>query len=948
MKIIALLLIFCFPILIFGQSQNPSTVKFKKLESEHFEIIFDENISATAQDIANKLETQYLVNTKRLKFNPPKISLVLYNQSVTSNAYAGIAPRKMGWYITPMQSSMLGISNWFTTLSIHEYSHVIQYNKCKNHFTLLASILFGDYGQAALQYSTPAWFFEGDAVYSETINTSNGRGRVSTFTMPERTILLTDQKFSYDKAFLGSYKNYYPNYYYLGYNMVTHVYRNYGADVFSKIINRTSKYSYYPFVFSKSLKKITGNNLTQTYKNTMTELKYSYQKQAETMTFTDATIVNKTSKYWKNYSDIDFLNNDTLIAIKYGLNYANQLVYVTKDGNETKIKNVDAEFISISKHKVIWSTETPDIRWGEQSYSNISVLDLNTNKITELTKKTKYFAPQFSNDGTKIAVVEYTTDLKCSLLILDAQTGKELKRFESKNNDFLRLPAWSADDKYITYCNLGETGQALSYINTNTGEVKEVLTYSWENFSNPIFWNNFIIYNSDYSGVGNIYAVDINTNQKYQITSQKYGAYNPKVSADGKNLVFQDYDETGYNIAIIDLIQSNWTKIEKVYVNKVENFDFLENKENIKNIFTPEQITKSSYEVKNYNEMSHLINIHSWSIIPDLSLENIKFTVYSTNKLNTLNFSGGMNYNNLSGANYEFLNASYQKYFPIINLSAQSGRMSEVYDKNLSDNNLDSIDIWFENAINLGITIPLNFSKGVFARNLNFGLNLGYKDVKNRDLSYLTQTYPTTEVLNNWFSDINYFLDFSNYKYTSRRAVRTRVAQTFSVSYTHTPFNQNLNGEKLYLASDLYFPGLMKNHSLKLSMAYEKQTKLTIDNYKNTYYYASNIGNIRGYSFGFYESAAKVAIDYKLPLFCPDLALGSLVNIKRVKMLAFFDMFASESQNITQNNASTGLQLLFDLNIFRLPYDFELGVEGAFLLNESKIVYSPVVMGISF
>ncbi len=950
-KIVALIFV-CLPILISAQNQNPSNLKFKKIETRNFEIIYESSIENTAKEIATKLERQYPLNSKRLKTMPPKISMVVYNQSVTSNAYANISPRKMGWYITPMQSSALGITNWFSTLSIHEYSHVIQYDKFKTNLTKIGAIFFGDYGHSALMYAVPQWFYEGDAVYSETILTNNGRGRIASFGMMERCILMTEQKFSYNKAYLRSYKHYYPNHYYLGYNMVTHVYRNYEEDTWSNIISRSTIFSYWPFSFSRSMKRKTGYNVVGTYKNTMSELKKLYYEQTIGQIYTDAKKINPEAKIWKNYSDYGFCAADTIVAIKYGLNDANQLVYLTLSGQEESIKQVDAEFISVNKHKVIWASEVPDLRWGEQSFSNIAMLDLNSNKISYLTTETKFFAPEFSHDGQKIAVVEFNTKLECSLIILDAKNGAELKRIVSPNNDFIRIPKWSEDDKKITYCALAENGQAITILDLETEEITNLIPYSWENFSNPVFWNNYIIYNSDYSGVSNIYAINTDTNQRYQITSRPYGAYNPKISLDNKNLIFKDYDAKGFDLSIIPLDPTTWKKIEDVEIRKVEYFATDENRYKMKNIYDPEDPETKDSELKNYNisnykEINNIINIHSWGIMGGETTQDIAFNIFSNNMLNTLILNAGINFHPIISSYFGFFNASYQKYFAAINLSVQSGKHAHYYDKNLVTQ-IDSIDTWKQDNISAGISVPLNFSRGVYSRYFNIKTNFGYTAVKDRDMRFVNFNLPETEINDGSFIDFNYAMSFNNIKSISSRAVGTRMGQNFEVSFSHTPIKQTFNAKQLYLASTLYFPGLLKNHNIKINIAYENQIQLSAENIYETYYYVSKIGTIRSYGLGTYANSFKTTIDYKMPLCYPDFSIGALLHIKRIKMLGFYDLFIVNDFNKTADFSSCGGQLLFDVCFLRLPIEIELGIEAAYNLYDSKIYYAPVVFGISF
>ncbi len=122
MKNILLLISFVFSFSIFSQEQNVPDILWKSISSENFKVIFPSEIESEAQRIANTLEWVYDFDTKTLDSKPKPISIILYNRSNISNAYAALAPRRMGWYLTPPQTvTNLGGGDWAQLLAIHEY-----------------------------------------------------------------------------------------------------------------------------------------------------------------------------------------------------------------------------------------------------------------------------------------------------------------------------------------------------------------------------------------------------------------------------------------------------------------------------------------------------------------------------------------------------------------------------------------------------------------------------------------------------------------------------------------------------------------------------------------------------------------------------------------------------------------------------------------------------------
>lgn len=923
---------------LYAQEQNPPSLKWKSIESEHFEVVFPQEIETKAQSVINKLEHMYEPDSKILGSHPKKISLVLFNQSSTANAYARLAPRMMGWYVTPYNSVNLGITDWTTTLSIHEFKHVTQYSKLNSHFTRLGSILFGQMGQATLSFfSTPTWFMEGDAVYAETIYSNSGRGRVSNFSMPIRTILLSDEKISYNKAAVRSYKTYYPNHYYLGYYMVTHVNRNYGEDSWDKILNRTTYYSYWPFSFSRSIKKHTGYKVKRTYKNAMQELDSIYREQIKDVKFTEVDIINqKRKRSWTNYYSPEFIDNQSFYVLKSGFEENSTLYKIDLEGNEKRIREIDAQNISYANGKIVWEQINNDIRWGERSFREIMVYNTETKKLTQLTKKGKFFASDISPDGKKIVAIEFNSHAECWLHILDSETGEVIDIKASINGDYIRNPQFSEDGTKVVFSHNSDYGEGISYYDLETKEYVKIIPNDWELKSKPIFYENFIIFNSDYSGTGNIYAIDINTKERFQIVARKFGAYDAKVSPDNKFILFKDYNIDGYDIAKIPLNQADWTEIETVKVFKEDYFLTEQNKDSIKSIVSPEDIVNKKYEVKKYNKLKNSINIHSWSLLPsDTYLDDIQATVYSANKLNTLIFASGVNFNTLTNSTYGFFETSYQKYFPIFDASLMYGNRTERLSADVNNKTTRS---WLETNFNGGVTLPFDFSKGIYYSNLSIGAtgNYTFIDGKQTENGSLT-------LENGDFASAHYFVNYYRKKRFSWKDINTRFGQSIYLSYRHIPLSNNYEGQRIHASGKLYFPGILKHHNFVISAAYEQQLDYSE---KNIYLFASNNNFTRGYEPILLDKIANISVDYQAPLFYPDFGVLGLIYFKRVRMNAFYDYGIGEYKGNGHEFASSGIELLVDFHLLRLPVEFNVGLQTAYLINNKETVFFPMIMGV--
>ncbi len=87
---------------------------------------------------------------------------------------------------------------------------------------------------------------------------------------------------------------------------------------------------------------------------------------------------------------------------------------------------------------MVWDEFVPDPRWL-RGYSEIVIRDLATGRTRKLTHKTRFMNPVLSPDGKRVAVVEFLPTRVCSLVVLDADKGSELRRLKSPDNDMISL-----------------------------------------------------------------------------------------------------------------------------------------------------------------------------------------------------------------------------------------------------------------------------------------------------------------------------------------------------------------------------------------------------------------------------------------------------------------------------------------------------------------------------
>lgn len=936
MRIILFITLFsCTLMSIYAQdiTQNQPDIYWKIIKSENFKIIFPDYIGEEAQRVANTMEQLREPLSKTLNTNMRKWPIILSTNGAMANGYVTLAPKRSEWYSAPPQGTLLGTGEWYNLLAIHEGRHMSQYDKMDRGLTRLLHILFGQSIASGLSaLSVPSWYWEGDAVGTETALSLSGRGRIPSFDIHSRTLLLNDSKYNYYKAASRSLKDYYPNHYVLGYHLTTHVKRNYPVESWSQIAKRTARFSLSPFRFSRMLRKETGFNAKKTYNNCMQELDSLWRKQLDGLIFTKASILNKEKK--KVLTNYTYARDagDFIICLKSGMADAYQLVKIDKiSGEETRIRQAAAyDKFSYANEWLCWNEYHSDHRYLNQNYSNIVLIQLDSNKPVYLTSKSRYFVPSLSPDGEHFVAVEYTNDRTCELLLFNRQSQIIDRRFPNPENYFIQTPAWDIGGQRIVYTQQKYHGKSLVMRNIVSDIESILIPEGFENIANPTFYKNYVIYESSYSGIDNIYAIDTISLDRYQITSRKFGASMPAVSLDQTLLYFSDYDLTGYDIAYMPLNPEEWIPIEQIKNRDIRYYDPIIDQEQGKSIMEAmTDIPQTEYDVSDYKQFKHILNIHDWSVIPNGT--ELQLLVSSTDLLNTTRISFGTNYLLNEDAFNAFVDFSYAKYYPVFSGGFSMGERHANY---VTDSGSDSTDSWNETALHLDLTIPYVNTKGNWTRQAYGKMGAAYIQSSGQLIQ------ESHDEINGSFIPVNYAFHFSN-SYTSPiRDLHPRYHFAFDLNLEHIPFKGDYKGKHLSISSQFFLPGFTKHHASTIEAALEYQ-------HPDNYYFASDLLPARGYHYTYYDQFAKLSLGYELPLLYPDMHLGVLFFLRRISTGVFYDYSMGKTGNQTKALKSASLEMKGNFTVLNFPVYLEAGLRASYRFLDGEMNYSVLFLDIA-
>ena len=902
--------------------QDPSSIKWKQINSPTIKIIFPEGYETKAQEYANLIELSHKsVSLPYIEQNK-KFQIVLHNRSVTSNAMVSPTPMHADFFEMPDQNTYA--QTWAKQLTLHEYRHVVQMQKLNQGFTKGLTYAFGEQAIGGIMgVFLPFWFIEGDAVFSETIYSSSGRGRSPDFTMDLKAQVLDKRIYPYDKALYGSYKDYVPDHYTLGYELVVNGNINYGEELWNNTLNNVARRPYTFIPFTKSVKDKTGVGKVGYYKKTLESSKKCWANIDSTKTKTSIIIPQK-EDFFTSYRFVNPLKDGSFIVEKSSIDDINRFVKVYPDGSEEKIFTPGYDFtesLSANDSLLCWNEKTFDPRWSNRDYSVIKIYNYKRKKLKQLTRKSRLFSPSLANNSSKIVAVNVNELNQYSLQVIDISTKEIINEFNTPDNLFFTHPRWSDNDNFIVAVVLGEKGKSIILINTKTWKYEFVLPFSYVDIKRPVINGNKIMYSGTYEGTSDLYMIDISRNQTFKLTNVRFGASDAVFSVDKKEVHFVSYTSDGYRIASIPLTNKKSDRVELPNLKTNYIIDQLspENGFNLDDSIVPQK----EYPVKKYSRSGHLFNLHSWGLAA-VDLNNYDFqpgvNILTQNILSTAYGSIGYYYDPNENAGKTKLDFTYAGWYPLIKLSSDYGLRRTNY---LDTNNVSQEIKWMETNLALGISIPLSFTSGIWF--------MGIQPYVNGSQKFLNKVGESPA---NFSEDQITSLSYGLFAYTqykrSKKDIFPKWGFATNIFYRHTPFSKSVSINYGW-AETYYFPGIFNHHGIRLYSAFQY-------NQKGNYSYSNMVSTPRGYTGINLNNMISLKAEYALPIIYPDLDIQAVAYLKRVTLHVYYDYVTGDNYHgNTKSYSSAGLELYSDWNFLSLIPNIKLGVRSNYRFFDEQV-----------
>lgn len=918
-------ILFLIPITSFAQysvsGENDSKIEYRQIKTDKFHIVYPNYYEKNAQLLASILDTVVPVIGKSLNVSAPRVPILIHSKSATSNGLSVWAPKRMEFWTTTPPSSYAYPFLW--QLALHEYRHTAQMQALNVGVTHTLSKIFGEHIIGAIAgIWLPNWFLEGDAVVAETALAPAGRGQDPDYNMFLKAQILDKGRYEIDKMLLGSMRDFVPDYYNLGYFLVSYGRAAYSTDIWGDCLNYIGSSWWKLASFGQTASR---NNLN--FKNMYNSAIDSLEK-----VWADNDIIfmrehaylpskkwgEKYQQQYVNYRNPIQIDDTTVLALKTSDFNVQYLVKIVGDKEEKllSLPYLMHSYFDYLNGNILYAQYSPNIRWGQEANADIVQYNIETQETTTITKNTTCFTPvynQFNQQDSIIATIVTDSLDNQTLNIIYPKTQKQerygifsknkssfIETIASKEGVTFSYPAWM-DNENVFVIETSIDGKTIAKYNIKTGVRELVLPYSYDNMRYLKVYNNRLFFVKDIKNKYQLVSINLNDYSDIKIHSNarfgidSYYVYDSTIvlshyTSDGYRIVSTPYREENLNLQ-----ETSKSMYFTTTNRKQENF--------ILNYSTID--TNKHFASERYYKFTHLFNIHSWApVFINAQARELGWgaSIMSQNLLSTSVMSLGFKYN-FHDKNELYFDYTYSGLYPIFKTNL-TFRPRDIR-KDLDSNKVNYIN-WDEVSVSLNTSLPFTWTSRNFYNNLTLSLYHSIHSINNNDIKN-----PIRLTL---FNSLAYEIKVSNYSAMAENDLYPRFGHRTNIRYEHTLTSNYSN--IFSFNSQIFFPGFATNHSFNITLSTQKNTP-------NIYYFPNQVNFVRGvydmYPKWFYGFLST----YALPLAYPDSGISGIFYIKRITVIPFYNLGSYDSEWFQ----SYGLQTLSKVHFFRITIPVEIGFQ---------------------
>jgi hypothetical protein len=732
---------------------------------------------------------------------------------------------------------------------------------------------------------------------------------LSQFTLPFYQKAMQGEAWNYYKVRNGSYREFTPDYYALGYMMIQYGNQSFTESTWDTILHHAPRYKNLIRPFSSQVKDHYGKYNKGLYLDAM----QCYRDECNLLRVNDveyAMVPISESDAQADFLDMTYpeVNGDgSIYTAITTFDQTTAIYHLQSSGQKKKIVSTGLQkdtYFDYSADRFVWTEIRNDPRWIRQDQNVIVMFDQRKGIKKTFRPEKGYFTPSLNAVGDRIVSLHVGVDGDYALRILDAEDGRLLRELPNPQNLYLGYPIFNEDETTIIATARNQAGQmCLVEQDIQTGTFRFITHYSYVILGRPVEHGPWIFLTTSLSPLNQVFAVDKEEGIFYQVSFGNNAHYQPSWDPVQDGIVCAQYRLDGQKLVRLPGQPMFWRLVNLDH--GIKEFD---GSTRINLLETP--IRRQGFEVKKYSVWNGAINPHSWVVTSNDPVWGVE--VRSNNVLNTVALTAGYEFNRDNLFKGPYVDLTFGMWFP--QFSFGFSRISREVEGNEGNDFRRSLD-----QLHTGISLPLVFSPGVYQQYLS--ASIGYN-------AGVSKRKPAEEGQDFKFNYASYrFLLINSRKMAYRQSIPAfaqRVEVNYASQISGIPISQ------FYAAGDIALPAPFPAHYLSIQGEWLSQ-ELSVGSIQlgNTYRGARGFPYVEG------EKQYTVGLTYGFPVWYPDRGIGNIFYTKRIRLQPFYDVAYSDDPSLAQHwMGSTGMEVIVDFDFppitLGLRYSRLLrGVEGS-------------------
>jgi hypothetical protein len=528
---------------------------WEQISTAHFQIIFEPQDYAHAQEVASYADEVYLQLSKLLDHSPKeKIPVVITGRTAMANGYFSPIPARIILFTTSPSTRFMGsrTPDWLRSVFVHELTHYIHLTSPVGPASFLTPI-FGPAIPAMNTPFMPGWWIEGITTYTESTYSIGGRGDAPFFELAYKAPLIEDEMWSLSQS---SYQSAFPpsgRIYVGGYIFVEYLMNRFGEDIYARI-NQT--FANLPFLgLNRAIRLETGFDARDLYNDMLDQRKTAFKEHLPSVQ----------SKLFSpdDLGDfhLPFITERGVIGWARTYGKGGAIVLYPQEGGQPKILKpvypIDAQSFDVTHDGqtavVAISYDTTShpasIPSASVSYSDIVLIDLVAGVEHWLTHGERLLHPAIHPDG-KAVVATQVIGTRYRLVNINLETGLLEVLYENPSGS-LYEPRFSPDGQRILVVEVVQGRSALLLLESDK-PVRYLEAPGPGGIYRPRFIDNAsITFGSDREGTLAVYRHEIENDLTTKVLEDPIGAFGAQVT--NGTVIYATYSSKGYALKQIPL-----------------------------------------------------------------------------------------------------------------------------------------------------------------------------------------------------------------------------------------------------------------------------------------------------------------------------------------------------------------------------------------------------------